>query len=599
MKLDLINKNKYSNAVTVALETSGNESRSYKESLLVTNRFTHMISGMKEGDSINIRFVPDKTHNAVCSVFTGGDLVSELKDISWIFFGCGQVNGASVCDPEDLGAEGRQIFCLKMKCDASDDYRHGLHEAEISADLFSDLAKMLIKENVMVQLSVVAPEESKIGSEEDPYENYVRSGIILLSVPGNIPLRLRSFLSIALPLLDVVKVDDGSDIELLSSSCMERTSASLLNGYRNAQSSETCECINEYSASYDEEAGIEDLNLSFRVYTSLKRSGINDLKTLIGKSDEELLKIKYITPKRLSEIHIAVEAHRRISVIPAGKSGNGIKDLEALIGLKDVKAQVKRISSYAMMTKDIKDSGKSEIPLSLNMMFTGNPGTAKTTVARIMANILYETGILRSKEMIEVGRADLVAGYVGQTAEKVKTVFKRAKGKLLFIDEAYSLIDPRDNSFGDEAISTIVQEMENHREDTVVIFAGYPDKMEEFIEKNPGLRSRVPFCINFPDYTVDEMTSIAEAVAASMGFKVSEDAVVRIADLCRETDRIKDRGNGRFCRNLIEDAVLNYAQRMYGDGETDEKTFELKAEDFTLSTLMKYEKKSRHMGFVA
>ena len=593
MKLDLINKNKYSNAVTVALETSGNESRSYKESLLVTNRFTHMISGMKEGDSINIRFVPDKTHNAVCSVFTGGDLVSELKDISWIFFGCGQVNGASVCDPEDLGAEGRQIFCLKMKCDASDDYRHGLHEAEISADLFSDLAKMLIKENVMVQLSVVAPEASKIGSEEDPYENYVRSGIILLSVPGNIPLRLRSFLSIALPLLDVVKVDDGSDIELLSSSCMERTSASLLNGYRNAQSSETCECINEYSASYDEEAGIEDLNLSCRVYTTLKRSGINDIKTLIGKSDEELLKIKYITPKRLSEIHIAVEAHRRISVIPAG---NGIKDLEALIGLKDVKAQVKRISSYAMMTKDIKDSGKSEIPLSLNMMFTGNPGTAKTTVARIMANILYETGILRSKEMIEVGRADLVAGYVGQTAEKVKTVFKRAKGKLLFIDEAYSLIDPRDNSFGDEAISTIVQEMENHREDTVVIFAGYPDKMEEFIEKNPGLRSRVPFCINFPDYTVDEMTSIAEVVAASMGFKVSEDAVVRIADLCRETDRIKDRGNGRFCRNLVENAVLNYAERVYGGNGSVSGDMELAASDFT--PLPKMPETRRSIGFV-
>jgi len=120
--------------------------------------------------------------------------------------------------------------------------------------------------------------------------------------------------------------------------------------------------------------------------------------------------------------------------------------------------------------------------------------------------------------------------------------------------------------------------------------------MEEFIEQNPGLRSRVPFCINFPDYTVDEMTSIAEVVAASMGFKVSEDAVVRIADLCRETDRIKDRGNGRFCRNLVENAVLNYAERVYGGNGSVSGDMELAASDFT--PLPKMPETRRSIGFV-
>ena len=160
----------------------------------------------------------------------------------------------------------------------------------------------------------------------------------------------------------------------------------------------------------------------------------------------------------------------------------------------------------------------------LNMEFIGNPGTAKTTVARITAGILHEIGLLPTSELVEVGRADLVAKYTGQTADKVKEVFQKAKGKLLFIDEAYALTDCWENSYGDEAISTIVQEMENNREDTVVIFAGYPDKMNEFFSRNPGLRSRVPFTIRFSDYSAEEMAQIVEAEAKKRGFSLMPEA---------------------------------------------------------------------------
>lgn len=143
--------------------------------------------------------------------------------------------------------------------------------------------------------------------------------------------------------------------------------------------------------------------------------------------------------------------------------------LDELVGLGEVKAQIKRLAAFVKMKQAMADKEGAAVPIVLNMEFVGNPGTAKTTVARIVAGILHEIGLLPTSELVEVGRADLVAKYVGQTAEKVKEVFQKAKGKLLFIDEAYALTDCWENSYGDEVINTIVQEMENNREDTVVI----------------------------------------------------------------------------------------------------------------------------------
>ena len=193
--------------------------------------------------------------------------------------------------------------------------------------------------------------------------------------------------------------------------------------------------------------------------------------------------------------------------------------------------------------------------ISLNMEFSGNSGTAKTTVARILAGILYETGLISDRELVEVGRADLVARYEGQTAEKVRDVFRRAKGKLLFIDEAYSLLEEREGAFGDEAISTIVQEMENRREDTIVVFAGYPDKMDEFFSRNPGMRSRVPFRIDFPDYSTEEMAEIVELEARKRGFSIEAGSREKIMEICTLAAGRPDAGNGR---NNLRDHGLTH-----------------------------------------
>ena len=330
---------------------------------------------------------------------------------------------------------------------------------------------------------------------------------------------------------------------------------------------------------------LDEMDLSVRTYNCLKRAGIHTLGDLRKMSREDLAKIRNLGSRSLEEV-INKLASMGLSLQGEQQPPSSSQMLAQLIGLKDVKEQVRKIAAFARMKKDMETLGRTSVPVALNMEFVGNPGTAKTTVARILAGIFQEIGILSSSQIVEAGRADLVAGYIGQTAINVKSVFKRARGKLLFIDEAYSLASDSQRDFGYEAINTIVQEMENSRSDTVVVFAGYPEEMENFFSMNPGLRSRVPFRISFPDYSTDEMAQIVALEAQKRGFSLCPRALEKAVSLCGEAKHRSDAGNGRFCRNLVENAILGYALRVYGEGaeaaDGAEKDFILAEEDFSL-----------------
>ena len=277
-------------------------------------------------------------------------------------------------------------------------------------------------------------------------------------------------------------------------------------------------------------------------------------------------------------------------------------ELNDLIGLDSIKATIRQIVAFTKVRKMAKEQGRKVEGINLNLSFLGNPGTAKTTVARLFARIMKENGVLSKGDLIEVGRSDLVAKYTGQTAIKVKSVFKKAAGNVLFIDEAYSLVDGWENGYGDEAIATIVQEMENNREDMIVIFAGYPDRMENFLSRNPGLRSRVPFSVKFGDYSADELTAIAKSEAARRGYEIGSGAERKIHDICASAVKSEEFGNGRFSRNLVEVAIMRSAFRTVNSvpsGSDLKAYFTLEPCDFAAPDNMKKEGKTRTIGFNA
>lgn len=288
-------------------------------------------------------------------------------------------------------------------------------------------------------------------------------------------------------------------------------------------------------------------------------------------------------------------------IIKAMPKGSAYDELNQMIGLGEAKKVIDQALNYYKAQKLFADKGMKNEHTAMHMAFTGNPGTAKTTVARLFARIMKENDILSKGDLIEVGRGDLVGKYVGWTAPTIQNKFKQAKGSVLFIDEAYSLVDDRDGSFGDEAINTIVQEMENHRDDVVVIFAGYPDKMENFLNKNPGLRSRIAYHVPFDDYDTESLCKIAKLIAKQKGLTFTEEAVDKLTSLFDAAKNASDFGNGRFVRNVIEKARMAQATRlltMEFDSIKSEDISTITAEDIEMPDMAAKSEKIR-IGFCA
>lgn len=291
----------------------------------------------------------------------------------------------------------------------------------------------------------------------------------------------------------------------------------------------------------------------------------------------------------------------RLKIKGAEKSNDAYSDLREMIGLTEQKALIEQIIAAHRVQKMRMDMNLDKQKAALHMSFTGNPGTAKTTIARLIAQVLSRDGVLKTGRFIECGRADLVAKYVGWTAKAVRAKFQEARGGVLFIDEAYSLSDGEHATFGDEAINAIVQEMENHRDDVIVIFAGYPDKMKAFLDRNEGLRSRIAFHVKFPDYTPEELMDIFKLMAKRRGFEISNEVAEHCRKIFKRIAKKKNFGNGRFVRTLLEQAWLKQAQRIVKENEDGEVTREdltrFKVEDFDVNVEKKYTDE-RKLGFI-
>jgi len=261
-----------------------------------------------------------------------------------------------------------------------------------------------------------------------------------------------------------------------------------------------------------------------------------------------------------------------------------LAELNGLVGLDKVKADVKSLMNFITICQ-MRTRRNMKVPtVSYHLVFTGNPGTGKTTVARMIAKLYHYMGILPQGQLIETDRSGLVAGYVGQTAIKTKEVIKEALGGVLFIDEAYSLVNDDKDSYGKEAVETLLKSMEDHRDELVVIVAGYDELMHKFIDSNPGLRSRFNKYFHFPDYGSNDLFKIFIRFCESNGYTLAKEAESKLKSACDEmfSEKREHFGNARTVRNLFEHAIHHQADRLMADSDiTDYELAELTSADIT------------------
>ena len=298
----------------------------------------------------------------------------------------------------------------------------------------------------------------------------------------------------------------------------------------------------------------------------------NDILDKINISDDnKVLLLDYISSTYNNDIDFINYKDNLIEYISFNKGIPPIKkektieevfsSLNELVGLKKVKKVLYELVDLLTLKEKTKDDLDIK-DINLHMVFLGNPGTGKTTIARLLSDILYDLGYIKENKLVEVSAKDLVAEYVGQTAPKTNAVIEKAINGILFIDEAYTLAVDGSNTYNDEAIATLIQSMENNRDRLVVIFAGYTKEMQAFLNSNSGITSRIGYTLEFDDYTTEELIDIFKGMATKAGFIVREDAIEYLRDIVEEKRNTKNFGNARFIRNIYEKTIIKHASNV-------------------------------------
>ena len=317
----------------------------------------------------------------------------------------------------------------------------------------------------------------------------------------------------------------------------------------------------------------------------------NDILKKIDNQNIKINLLDYITntyqeinnyPDYRDKLISYISFNKKLPPVKVEKTMEEIfQELNSLVGLTDIKKILKDLVNLI----SFKDKSNLDIKnINLNMLFLGNPGTGKTTVARILSSILYNLGYIKENKLVEVTSKDLVAEYVGQTSIKTYSVLEKAFNGVLFIDEAYSL-SSKNNSYNDEAISTLIKTMEDNRDKLVVIFAGYTKEMQDFINSNSGIASRIGYTLNFKDYTEEELIEIFKGMISKAGFKITKEALDKARGYINEFKNKPNFGNARMVRNMYEKTVLEHASNTK-DYKRKDKLITITDQDITVENMI-------------